>query len=381
MEFLSLYGKSLFILFVGMVIAIYILTRKDGNEDNETLIPQKKSHNGKKSTTPLLDTYTTDFTALAMEGNIDPVIGRHNEVIRLSQVLSRKSKNNAILVGSPGVGKTAIVEGLADRIAKGEITEILKDKRVLSLDVANLLSGTKYRGEFEKRAKTLVDEISMSGRSIILFIDEVHSVIQSQGSEGSINFSDILKPALARGDLQMIGATTTDEYNKYIKTDPALERRFQPINVSEPTIKDTINILQGVKDKYREYHKVEFTDAALEAAAILTKKKINYRTLPDKALDAIDEAASMVRVSHINGATHAVLYTAAAEKYPEIKALWKKIQEIDQQIASSSKQKISQLEKKRDTYKAQLESKGIFVVDITDIEKVVEDWVKESTII
>jgi len=301
MEFLQLYGKSLLILVTGIVIAVYILIKKEHNDGNENKTTRRHSN------TPLLDTYTTDFTQLAHIGKIDPVIGRYNEVLRLSQILSRRNKNNALLIGAPGVGKTAIVEGLAQRIAKHEVTETLQGKRVLSLDVANLLSGTKYRGEFEKRAKQLVQEISSSERSIILFIDEVHSVIQSQGSEGSVNFSDILKPALARGDLQMIGATTTDEYNAYIKTDPALERRFQTITVKEPTIKDTIAILQGVKDKYREYHKVQFTDAALETAANLTKKKIKNRTLPDKALDAIDEAASMVRVAHIKDTTHAVL--------------------------------------------------------------------------
>ncbi|PIR77807.1 MAG: hypothetical protein COU30_00460 [Candidatus Magasanikbacteria bacterium CG10_big_fil_rev_8_21_14_0_10_38_6] len=371
MEFLQLYGKSLLILVTGIVIAVYILIKKEHNDGNENKTTRRHSN------TPLLDTYTTDFTQLAHIGKIDPVIGRYNEVLRLSQILSRRNKNNALLIGAPGVGKTAIVEGLAQRIAKHEVTETLQGKRVLSLDVANLLSGTKYRGEFEKRAKQLVQEISSSERSIILFIDEVHSVIQSQGSEGSVNFSDILKPALARGDLQMIGATTTDEYNAYIKTDPALERRFQTITVKEPTIKDTIAILQGVKDKYREYHKVQFTDAALETAANLTKKKIKNRTLPDKALDAIDEAASMVRVAHIKDTTHAVLYSAAVKKYPEVAAIWKKMQEVDNAFIQATPKKRKHLQKKREALEMKLEKTGVFIVDASDVETVIKQWIQE----
>ncbi len=373
-NFIDLYGRSIFIILVGISIAAYILTKKNKDENSDIKKPFFGGKFGRGSVTPLLDTYTTDFTELAKVGKIDPVIGRTNEVTRLSQVLSRKSKNNAILVGEPGVGKTAIVEALAQRIISGEVTEILQGKRLLALDVANLLSGTKYRGEFEKRAKQIVQEISASNRSIILFIDEVHQVIQSQGTEGSVNFSDILKPALARGDLQMVGATTIKEYNKYIKTDAALERRFQPIQVDQPTVPDTIAILKGVKDKYREYHKVEFTDAALETAAKLTEKKIKYRTLPDKALDAIDEAASMIRVSHIHGVTSAMLYQAAAQKYPKLAKMWKETQALDTQISTADKKNKSTLVKKLDNIEVEMEKMGLHVVDSKDIEKVVNEW-------
>jgi len=373
-NFLDLYGKSIFILLVGISIVAYILTKKNEDEGDSMKKSFFSGKFSKTSITPLLDTYTTDFTELARTNKIDPVIGRKNEVIRLSQILSRKSKNNAILVGEPGVGKTAIVEALAQRIVTGEVTEILQEKRLLSLDVANLLSGTKYRGEFEKRAKQIVQEISNSNRSIILFIDEVHQVIQSQGTEGSVNFSDILKPALARGDLQMVGATTIKEYNKYIKTDAALERRFQPVQVDQSTVPDTIAILKGVKDKYRDYHKVEFTDAALETAATLTEKKIKYRTLPDKALDAIDEAASMIRVSHIHGATSAMLYQAAAQKYPKLAKMWKEAQILDTQIFTANKKHKIILIKKLDNLETEMEKMGLHVVDSKDIEKVVNEW-------
>ncbi len=262
----------------------------------------------KRITTSFLNNYSTDFTILARQGRIDPIIGRVEEVRKLTQVLARRTKNNALLIGAPGVGKTAIVEGLAQRIIKKDVPETLLNKRVLALDVATIMSGTKYRGEFEQRAKKIIQEISASQRSIILFIDEIHSVVQSQGSEGSINLSDILKPALARGDLQMIGATTTEEYTKYIKTDPSFDRRFQPIEVVEASENETLDILQGVKEKYQEYHKVTFTDAALKTAVQLGKQLITDRKLPDKAIDALDEAAAMVKVSNISTAVSTVLY-------------------------------------------------------------------------
>lgn len=329
--------------------------------------------------TPLLNSFTVDFTEIAAKGTIDPVIGRHDEVRRLAQVLARRNKNNAILVGPPGVGKTAIVEGLAQRIVQNEVPQTLMGKRVLALDVATLMSGTKYRGEFEKRAKQLVEEIIRSERSIILFIDEVHIVIQSQGTEGSVNFSDILKPALARGDLQMIGATTTDEYNAYIKTDPALARRFQPIDVDEPTQQEAIQILQGIKDKYREYHQVEFTDAAIEAAVVVTHKQITGRTLPDKAIDAVDEAASMVRVGHLEESVDIVLYHAALKKHPELAKVWKAIQELDERIrVQKDTKKRTSLIKKREALEAEMQKEGVLVVDASDIEAVVAEWKHQS---
>lgn len=331
---------------------------------------------GGGSGTPFLNSFTVDFTRLAKDGKLDPVVGREEEVRKLSQVLARRGKNNAMLIGEPGVGKTAIVEGFANLIAKGEIPDTLKNKRVLALDVAGLLSGTKYRGEFENRAKKIIQEIINSNRSIILFIDEVQSVVQSQGSEGSINFSDILKPALARGDLQMIGATTINEYNKYIKTDLSLERRFQPIEVGEPDEPETLTIMTGIKDRYREYHKVEFTDAALKASVELTKKMINDRKLPDKAIDAIDEAGAMVRVSNLHGAVSALLYKAAAEKYPAVQSIWKQIQDIDKKINQGTDQNKEVEIKKREDLEKELLSMGMSVVDSSDIEKVVNEWIK-----
>lgn len=336
----------------------------------------KNSFGSKGNSTPTLNAFTVDFTEMARLGKIDPIIGRHEEVIRLAQVLSRRNKNNAIIVGAPGVGKTAIVEGLAQRIIEKAVPETLNNKRVLALDVANLLSGTKYRGEFEERAKKLVQDITASNRSIILFVDEVHSVIQSQGSEGSLNFSDILKPALARGDLQMIGATTLAEYEKYIKTDPALERRFQLVQVDEPNEADTMEILQGLKDKYREYHKVEFTDAALAAAIRFSNEFVKNRTQPDKSIDAMDEAASMVRVSHIHKSIPLLLHQAAENAHPELAALWKKIQETDAQIIKQLPNSSPELIAQREKLEEELEQVGVLVVDASDVKAIIDEWTK-----
>lgn len=324
-------------------------------------------------TTPFLNQYTVDYTLLAKQGKIDSVIGRNDEIRKLTQVLSRRGKNNALLVGAPGVGKTAIVEGLAQRIANEEIPQTLHNKRVLALDVAHLMSNTKYRGEFEDRAKKIVNEIIASNRSIILFIDEVHAVIQSQGTEGSINFSDILKPALARGDLQLIGATTHEEYEKYIKTDLSLERRFQPIDVGEPTAEETLTILEKVKDKYREYHKVEFTDAALKQAVKLTQKLIKDRKLPDKALDAIDEAGAMVRISHLHPVVAPLLYQAAVSVHPEVAALWKQVQDLDNKIIKEP-HNAKKLSARREKIEETLRAVSVIAVDTDDVQKVIKEW-------
>jgi len=320
--------------------------------------------------TPILNSYTIDFTALAASKKIDIVIGREHEILRLAQILSRRGKNNSILVGEPGVGKTAIAEGLAARIVSGDVPEVLKNKRVLSLNVASLLSGTKYRGEFEARAKKLVEEIERTNRSVILFIDEIHSIIQSSGTEGSVNFSDILKPALARGNLQVIGATTLREYNTYIKTDKSLERRFQPIEVKEPSAKDTIKMLQGLKETYEIYHKVTFTDAALEAAVKFTNK-IKMRSLPDKAIDALDEAGAIVRVSHVHEAIPVLLYNAAVVAHPQIKKTWKKIQDLD---AESLKKYKEQIKIKREKLEDDIAKKGVLVVDVDDVKRAINEW-------
>ncbi|GAB6158602.1 ATP-dependent protease ATP-binding subunit ClpC [Desulfotomaculum varum] len=242
-----------------------------------------------------LDQFSRDLTRLATEDKLDPVVGRSKEIERVIQVLSRRTKNNPVLIGEPGVGKTAIAEGLAQRIVSGNVPEILLNRRVVTLDLAGMVAGTKYRGEFEDRLKKILEEIKQAG-NIIVFIDELHTLIGAGAAEGAIDAANILKPALARGEIQTIGATTLDEYRKYIEKDPALERRFQPIQVDEPTVEETIEILKGIRDKYEAHHKVRITDEALTAAAKLSDRYITDRFLPDKAIDLIDEAASRVRI-------------------------------------------------------------------------------------
>lgn len=249
---------------------------------------------GKKKT-PTLDAYGRDLTELASQGKLDPVIGREKEIERVIQILSRRTKNNPVLIGEPGVGKTAIAEGLAQAIQDGRVPEMLKGKRVVTLDLGSLVAGTKYRGEFEERLKKILEEIKKAG-NIILFIDEMHNIIGAGAAEGAIDASSILKPLLARGELQCIGATTLDEYRKHVEKDAALERRFQPVMVTEPTVEQTIEILKGLRDRYEAHHKVKFTDEALEAAARLSDRFVSDRFLPDKAIDLIDEAGSRVRM-------------------------------------------------------------------------------------
>ncbi|MCB4406432.1 ATP-dependent Clp protease ATP-binding subunit [Synechococcus sp. MU1642] len=251
---------------------------------------------GKGSTkTPTLDEFGNNLTQLATEAKLDPVVGRHNEIDRVIQILGRRTKNNPVLIGEPGVGKTAIAEGLAQRIQQGDIPDILEDKRVLTLDIGLLVAGTKYRGEFEERLKKIMEEIKSAG-NVILVIDEVHTLIGAGAAEGAIDAANILKPALARGELQCIGATTLDEYRKHIERDAALERRFQPVNVGEPSIDDTIEILRGLRERYEQHHRLKITDDALVAAATLGDRYISDRFLPDKAIDLIDEAGSRVRL-------------------------------------------------------------------------------------
>lgn len=245
--------------------------------------------------TPTLDSLARDLTQVAREGGLDPVIGRSKEIQRVIEVLSRRTKNNPVLIGEPGVGKTAIAEGLAQQIVNNEVPEILRNKRVMTLDMGTVVAGTKYRGEFEDRLKKVMDEIKQAG-NIILFIDELHTLIGAGGAEGAIDASNILKPSLARGELQCIGATTLDEYRKYIEKDAALERRFQPIMVDEPTVEESIQILHGLRDRYEAHHRVAITDEAIEAAVKLSDRYITDRFLPDKAIDVIDEAGSKVRL-------------------------------------------------------------------------------------
>jgi ATP-dependent Clp protease ATP-binding subunit ClpB len=243
-----------------------------------------------------LKKYARDLTEAAREGKLDPVIGRDEEIRRTIQVLSRRTKNNPVLIGEPGVGKTAIVEGLALRIVNGDVPEGLKDKQLLALDMGSLIAGAKYRGEFEERLKAVLNEVTAAQGAIVLFIDEMHTLVGAGKADGAMDASNLLKPALARGELHCVGATTLDEYRKHVEKDAALARRFQPVFVSEPTVEDTVSILRGLKEKYEQHHGVRITDSALVAAATLSNRYITDRFLPDKAIDLVDEAASRLRM-------------------------------------------------------------------------------------
>ena len=267
----------------------------DTNAIPEELQMPKNQKGKQGSTTPTLDQYSRDLTAMAADGNLDPVVGRDKEIARLIQILSRRTKNNPCLVGEPGVGKTAIVEGLAQRIISSMVPESVKNKRVVVLDLSGMVAGSKYRGEFEERIRTVINEVR-SNQGILLFIDELHTIIGAGGAEGALDASNILKPSLSRGEIQLIGATTLEEYRKYIEKDAALERRFQPVTVEEPSEEETIEILKGLRPYYEKHHGVVIEDSALEAAVKMSERYINDRFLPDKAIDIIDEAASKVRL-------------------------------------------------------------------------------------
>ncbi|AKP45491.1 MULTISPECIES: ATP-dependent protease ATP-binding subunit ClpC [Bacillus] len=324
--------------------------------------------------TPTLDSLARDLTAIARDGKLDPVIGRSKEIQRVIEVLSRRTKNNPVLIGEPGVGKTAIAEGLAQQIVNNEVPETLRDKRVMTLDMGTVVAGTKYRGEFEDRLKKVMDEIRQAG-NIILFIDELHTLIGAGGAEGAIDASNILKPALARGELQCIGATTLDEYRKYIEKDAALERRFQPIQVDEPTIEESIQILKGLRDRYEAHHRVSITDEAIEAAVKLSDRYISDRFLPDKAIDLIDEAGSKVRLRS---------FTTP----PNLKELEQKLEEIrkekDAAVQSQEFEKAASLRDAEQKLREQLEEtkkswkekqgKENSEVTVEDIATVVSSW-------
>ncbi|MDE7283607.1 MAG: ATP-dependent Clp protease ATP-binding subunit [Lachnospiraceae bacterium] len=280
-----------------------------------------KKQNKKKSSASTLEQYSRDLTALAREGKLDPVIGREEEIRRVVQILSRRTKNNPCLVGEPGVGKTAVVEGLAMKIITGDVPFTVQDKRVMTLDLSGMVAGSKYRGEFEERIKKVIKEVIEDG-NIILFLDEMHTIIGAGGAEGAIDASNILKPSLARGEIQLIGATTIAEYRKYVERDAALERRFQPVTIEEPTIEEAENILQGIAYKYEEHHKVTITKEAVKAAVALSSRYVNDRNLPDKAIDLIDEAAAAARLK-------------AAKQPDKLKELSDEIQKVDLQIERS----------------------------------------------
>ncbi|MBP7795776.1 MAG: ATP-dependent Clp protease ATP-binding subunit [Elusimicrobiales bacterium] len=306
----------------------------------------KHSYKPMRVKTQTLDEFGRDLTELAKNDQLDPVIGRTSEMDRVIQVLGRRTKNNPVLVGEPGVGKTAIVEGLAQRIVSGDIPETLSGKRLVSLDLASIVAGTKYRGEFEQRLKTIIDEIRKAKNSIIIFIDELHTVIGAGAAEGAIDAANILKPALARGELQCIGATTFDEYRKHIEHDPALERRFQPVVVEPPSVEETITILKGLKEKYESHHMCIYDDKAIESAVVLSDRYITDRALPDKAIDLMDEAGSSVRLKM------SVYPPEFKEKEKEIEELIKKEKEADE---SNDVEKKAELVEKRKQLKKDFE--------------------------
>lgn len=328
---------------------------EDGADAREEL---QSSRAGKDSSasTPTLNSFSRDLTKLAREGKLDPVIGRESEIQRVVQILSRRTKNNPCLIGEPGVGKTAVVEGLAQMIAVGNVPETIADRRVMTLDLSGMVAGSKYRGEFEERIKKVISEVTEDG-NVLLFLDEIHTIIGAGGAEGAIDASNILKPSLARGEIQLIGATTREEYRKYIEKDAALERRFQPVVVEEPTEEQSIAILKGLRPKYEEHHKVTITDEALVAAVRLSSRYINDRFLPDKAIDLIDEAASKIRLT---------TYVEPAE----IKSLTEDIDKLEIQKEQAIKNEA--YEKAGDIKKRQQKKRE-------KIEKIREKWQKEKT--
>ena len=335
-----------------------------------TSTPNKEN----KKTGKTLEEFTRDLTEAARQGKLDPVIGRDKEIQRVVQILSRRTKNNPVLIGEPGVGKTAIAEGLAQRIASADVPEELLNKKLLSLDLSGMVAGTKYRGEFEERIKNALDEVKKDG-NVILFIDELHTIVGAGSAEGAVDAANIIKPALGRGEIRVIGATTLNEYRKYIEKDAALERRFQPVTVGEPSAEDTVAILKGLRDKYEAHHKLTITDEALEAAVSLSRRYINDRFLPDKAIDLMDEAASQVRMK-------------AESASPDLKSLEEKIAALHREKAEAitaqdyekaaqlqdiEKNYTDQVEIERDNWRRKLsQNRGTVTAD--DIANVVAGW-------
>ena len=338
--------------------------------------PQQDKKNRKPSNTatPTLDQFSRDFTQMAKNNKFDPIIGREKEIERIIQILSRRTKNNPCLVGDPGVGKTAIAEGLAQKIAGSDVPETLKGKRIVSLDLSAMVAGSKYRGEFEERIKRVMNEVKQAG-NVILFVDELHTIIGAGSAEGALDASNILKPALSRGEMQLIGATTLNEYRKHIEKDAALERRFQPVTVDEPEVDDAIQMLYGLRDKYEAFHGVQITDSAIETAVKLSNRYITDRFLPDKAIDLIDEAASRVRLK---------AYTAP----PELKDIEDEIERLEKEkeeaIKTEAFEKAGEMKKKQQEFKKKLEDakaqwkKGSAekrqTVDDEDIATIVSSW-------
>ncbi|MDR2167799.1 MAG: ATP-dependent Clp protease ATP-binding subunit [Clostridiales bacterium] len=336
--------------------------------------PQLAGVGGRKTTTPVLDQFSQDLTKLAGEQKFDPIVGRETEIQRVIQILSRRTKNNPCLVGDPGVGKTAIAEGLAQKIVAGDIPETLKDKRIVSIDLAAMVAGSKYRGEFEERIKRVLNEVKTNG-NVILFMDEMHTIIGAGAAEGSIDASNMMKPMLARGELQLIGATTMDEYRKYVERDAALERRFQPVTVDEPSEEEAIAMLMGLRDKYEAHHSVQITEDAIKAAVKLAARYISDRFLPDKAIDLLDEAASKVRLR--------TLTTPSEVKEMEFQ-VGKLEQEKEEAVKTQNYEQAAKIKAKQEKLKLKLEKErgkwtkksgtSIQIVGEDDIADIVASW-------
>ena len=355
----------------GLYNELVKVLNEEGEESNES---NSSSSKGSYNSTPTLNQYGTDLTKQAKEGKLDPVIGRKEEIQRVIQILSRRTKNNPCLIGEPGVGKTAVAEGLAEKIVAGDVPEILKNKRVVSLDMASMIAGAKYRGDFEERIKKALKEVKKAG-DVIIFIDEIHTIVGAGSAEGAVDAANILKPLLARGEIQLIGATTLKEYRKYIEKDAALERRFSPVTVNEPTEEEATQILFGLRDKYEAHHNVKITDEAIKAAVELSSRYINDRYLPDKAIDLIDEAASKVRMSS---------YTEP-DSFKELKDKIEKLdKEKEEAIRVQDFEKAAKIRDKENAKKKELEdakkewetksSKNVSTLKEEDIADVISSW-------
>ncbi len=329
----------------------------------------------KNTQTPTLDKFGRDFTSLARENKFDPVIGRNKEIERVIQILSRRTKNNPCLIGEPGVGKTAVVEGLAQRIASGDVPELLKDKRLVTVDLSSMVAGAKYRGEFEERLKKAVEEVTQAG-NVILFIDEIHTIVGAGSAEGAIDASNILKPSLARGELQLIGATTINEYRKYIEKDAALERRFQPVTVGEPTVEEAEEILRGLRDRYEAHHNVKISDEALSAAAKLSARYITDRFLPDKAIDLIDEASSKKKLSSLTAPEDLkeLLKNLEAVEKNKQEAITAQDFEKAAELRDEEKLLREQIKRRSEEWRGKSTNTKELIVSEEDIAKIISDW-------
>ncbi len=368
---LNTMGINLQKLYIELLVAM----GQEGSFSKEEL-KSAKVRKKNLNATPVLDQYSRDLTRLVLEGKLDPVIGRKEEIRRVIQILSRRGKNNPCLIGEPGVGKTAIAEGLAQQISLGLVPDSVADKRVVTLDLSSMIAGSKYRGEFEERIKKVIREVTGAG-NILLFMDELHTIIGAGGAEGAMDASNILKPYLARGELQMIGATTVEEYRKYIERDAALERRFQPVMVEEPSVEDTIEILKGLRRFYEKHHQVVITDESLEAAARLSQRYISDRFLPDKAIDLMDEAAARVRLQGVKSSTQ--LQDLAAEINRVGEELEDAIREMDLELASRLRKEKEELQEEsaklqKKVRKALKQKKA--EVGENEIAEVIAQWTK-----